>query len=313
MNLYNNQNKILNPVKEKPFKLEKEIQVLFERNLDKILRLELVRPEFFIKGKKIDTLAFDRRLNAFAIIEYKKDKNFSVFDQGIGYLNLMLQNKGEFTSEYNETICGTGKYRQLNRGRVNWLGSKIIFISPGFTETQIRATDFKDLSIELVEVKQYENGIVSIMPLKKSSYAVSIRPVVSQEENYTAGPTEELHLKSKPEDIKKLYNQYRTAILKLQDKIAIKPKRWEIGFISRGKIITDICIQRDILKMWINLKRGQLRDPKKLTRDVSKLRHWGNGDYEIRIKDTKNLEYIMGLVKEAIPLHADRGSKSKSL
>ena len=299
-------NKILLEVKEKPFTLENQIKELFERNLHRLLGLELVKSEFFILGKKIDTLAFDKRLNAFAIIEYKKDKNFSVFDQGLSYLNLMLQNKGEFTSEYNETLCRAGKYRQLNRGNVNWPGTKIIFISQGFTDAQIRAADFKDLSIELIEIKQYENGLVGVTPVKKSPYAVSIRPVITpkgwqEESEKAARATEEMHLRGKGEHIKKLYAEFRTAILGLCDKIIIKPKRWEVGFVIQGRVIADICIQHDILKMWINLKHGQLKDPKKLTRDVSKLRHWGNGDYELRIGDSKNLDYVISLIKQSIP------------
>lgn len=54
------------------------------------------------------------------------------------------------------------------------------------------------------------------------------------------------------------------------------------------------------LKFWINLKIGKLDDPKLLIRDVSNVGHWGNGDYEIRIRDTTNLEYIMSLVKQGL-------------
>jgi hypothetical protein len=42
---------------------------------------------------RIDTLAFDNESKAFVIIEYKKDRNFSVVDQGMAYLNLMLNKK----------------------------------------------------------------------------------------------------------------------------------------------------------------------------------------------------------------------------
>lgn len=52
--------------------------------------------------------------------------------------------------------------------------------------------------------------------------------------------------------------------------------------------------------MWINLKKGKLEDTKKITRDVSEIGHWGNGDYELVIDDDSNLEYIMSLVKQAI-------------
>ena len=34
----------------------------------------MVKSEFSIKGKRIDTLAYDSQSNAFTIIEYKRDK-----------------------------------------------------------------------------------------------------------------------------------------------------------------------------------------------------------------------------------------------
>lgn len=78
MSIYANKNGIISQIKEKPFKLEKETQQLFETNLPTIMGLELVKSEFSIKNKRIDSLAYDTQNNAFIIIEYKKDKNLSV-------------------------------------------------------------------------------------------------------------------------------------------------------------------------------------------------------------------------------------------
>lgn len=50
---------LLTAIKEKPFKLEKDIQRLFELNFKQIMGLELVKSEFSVKNKRIDTLAFD--------------------------------------------------------------------------------------------------------------------------------------------------------------------------------------------------------------------------------------------------------------
>lgn len=101
MALYNLTNGKLQEVKEKPFRLEKDIQTLFETNLMDIMGLMMVKSEFVIKNKRIDTLAFDAQNKAFVIIEYKRDKNFSVIDQGFAYLSLMLENKSDFILEYN--------------------------------------------------------------------------------------------------------------------------------------------------------------------------------------------------------------------
>lgn len=45
---------------------------------------------------------------------------------------------------------------------------------------------------------------------------------------------------------------------------------------------------------------GELDDPKKLMTDVSKKGHLGNGDYQVKITDLKNIEYLMSLVKQAV-------------
>jgi len=63
--------------------------------------LHLVKSEFSIKNKRIDTLAFDPESKAFIIIEYKRNKNISVVDQGFTYLSLMLENKADFIIEYS--------------------------------------------------------------------------------------------------------------------------------------------------------------------------------------------------------------------
>ena len=53
-----------------------------------------------LPGFRIDTLAYDKESSAFIIIEYKKDRHFSVIDQGVAYLNLMLIHKTEFLYAY---------------------------------------------------------------------------------------------------------------------------------------------------------------------------------------------------------------------
>lgn len=86
-------NKGLELVKEKQFKFEKEIQRLVEGNLNTLLNLKFIKSEFALNNFRIDTLAFDTEAKSFVIIEFKRDKTFSVVDQGYAYLSLMLNNK----------------------------------------------------------------------------------------------------------------------------------------------------------------------------------------------------------------------------
>ncbi len=301
MALYTNQVGSLTEVKEKPFKLERDIQKVFEANLETIMDLELVKSEFTIKNKRIDTLAFDRQSGAFIIIEYKRDKNMSVVDQGFTYLSLMLENKADFIIEYNESLR-----QNLKREDVDWSQTRVAFVSTSFTENQIQATNFKDIAIELWEVKQYENDTIIINAIKKSSASESIKPLTKNKETLKA-VTEEIkvyterdHIGKATDSIDELYEKFKSAITNLADDIVIIPKKQYIAFNKEKKNYCGITILKNSLKIFINLKTGELDDPKQLAKDVSKIGHWGNGDYQIQVENDTDVEYIMSLVKQAI-------------
>lgn len=300
MIIYNTTGNKLVQVKEKPFKLEREIQSIFESNLQNIMGLLFVKSEFTIKNKRIDTLAYDKQTNAFIIIEYKRDKNYSVVDQGLTYLNLMLQNKAEFILTYNETLKDV-----LHSKDVDWSQSRVAFVSPSFTENQISASDFKDFGIELWEIKQFENNTISINTIKKSSGAPSIKPLLENSVNLKEVKenikvyTEEDHFSNGSDYIIELYEKFKTSILNLTDGIEIQPQKYYIAF-KKGSNISDIEIQKKSLKIFINAKIGNLDDPKGLVKDVSNIGHRGNGDYQVQIENDKDLEYIMSLIKQVL-------------
>lgn len=297
---YKNKTDLLSS-KEIPFKLEKDIQKLLEKNLTLATGLTLVKSEFSVQNQRIDTLAFDTESKAFVIIEYKRSHNYSVFDQGISYLNTLLKHKADFVLEHNEQLN-----QNLRKDQVDWSQSKVVFVAPAFNQTQKQAVDFKDLNIELWEIKQFDKDIIIINNLKKSAYQPSIKISSNQNSNELIDITKEIktynedeHLSGKSDDIIELYQIFKQAILNLNPEITVTAKKLYISFKLNGTV-SDIEIQKSGLKIAINMKKGQLDDPKKLTKDVSQIGHWGNGDYQISVKDTQNLEYIMSLIKQAI-------------
>ena len=295
---YKNRDGRLELIKENPFKLEKEIQTLTEKNLKLIFGLDFVKSEFSLNNFRIDTLAFDHDTSAFVIIEYKRDKNFSVIDQGYAYLSLMLNNKADFILEYNE--C---KQSVLKRNDVDWSQSKVIFVSPSFTTYQREAINFKDLPIELWEVKRYDNETINYSQIQTSGAQESVKTISRDDDIVEAVNkeikvyTEKEHLEVASPEILELYETIKNAITNL-DGIELKPKKKYIAFVSDSNI-ADIHVQKKALKMWINMPKGELDDPKKLARDVSNIGHWGNGDYELQIRDDENIEYIMSLIKQS--------------
>lgn len=285
-------------IKENPFKLEKELQELSEKNLKTIFGLDFVKSEFALNNFRIDTLAFDVEANAFVIIEYKRDKNFSVIDQGYAYLSLMLNNKADFILEFNEN-----NNKSLKRTDVDWSQSRVLFVSTAFTNYQREAINFKDLPIELWEVKRFENNTISYEQIQKSGAQESIKTISKNNQTIDKVAkeikvySEEEHLENVSDEIVELYEKFKSAILNFEN-IELKPKKKYIAFVS-GKNVVDIHPQKKALKMWLNLNIGELDDNKLIARDVSKTGHWGNGDYEIQISNDDEFEYILSLIRQS--------------
>ncbi|MEG0927172.1 DUF5655 domain-containing protein [Chryseobacterium sp.] len=287
-------------VKESPFRFEKEIQTLLERNLQTLLHLDFICSEFFLNNFRIDTLAFDRETNSFTIIEYKRDKNFSVIDQGYAYLSLMLNNKADFILEFNEKQKHT-----LKRTDVDWSQSKVIFISPQFTNYQREAINFKDLPIELWEIKRFENDTISFEQIQKTSAKESIKTISKNDETVEAVNkeikvfTEQDHLQKTSSETLELYDEIKRRLISLGEDVTIQPKKQTVGFKVNNNIFCDIVLQGKGIKIYVNLKSGDLQDQKKVARDVSNVGHWGNGSYEIKVTDLDDIDYIISLLKQS--------------
>jgi len=302
MKLYTIQDKSkLKSVSNLKFDLEKDIQVLFEKNLEELFNLEFVKSEFSIKNFRIDTLGYDKENKSFVIIEYKKDRNFSVIDQGYTYMSLMLNNKSDFILEYNENCGGV-----LKRDDIDWTQSKVIFVSPQFTEYQKHSINFKDVPFELWEVKKYENNTIGLVQHKTTSdESISTvsddkSNVVNQVSREVKVYTEDYHFKKnikRDEKVIYLYNELKERILNLGD-VEIIPRKEYIGF-RKKRPFCDVIFYTDHLRIQINLKKGMLDDPKDMTKDMSGQGHWGNGDFEIRLSPNDELDYVMFLITQS--------------
>jgi len=122
-------------------------------------------------------LAFDNDSKSFVIIEYKRDKNFSVIDQGYAYLSLVLNNKADFILEYNENTN-----MSIKKDDVDWSQSRVIFISPSFSKYQQQAINFRDLPIELWEITRYQNDLIQYSRLKSPEISESINKISKSSE-----------------------------------------------------------------------------------------------------------------------------------
>lgn len=287
-------------LKQKDFKNEKELQAFFENNIERILGYKFIDTEFIVGDFRIDSLAFDEETKSFRIIEYKNVKNHSLIDQGYTYLKLMLERKADFVLQYNIKTKSS-----LTIQDIDWSQSRIIFVSPIYTSYQLNATDFKNIPVDLIKVTRYEDDIIEIDFIKKTSTVkvqdINMEPSKNDVNKEVVVYTEEDHLSKVSENIKRLYEELKNRILELDD-IDVDVKKLYIAFKGLRNIV-DIGFNKNEIKIYINMKKGTLQDPLNITRDISSVGHWGNGDYWVIINKEDDIDNVIPLIKQSLKVN----------
>ena len=298
----------LERVSEVPFNLEIDIQTIIEKNMKTIFGLEFISTEFILNDLRIDSLAFDEESKSFVIIEYKRDRNFSVVDQGFAYLATLQKHKADFILLYNEKTS-----KSLRKENVDWTQSKVMFISPAYTTYQRKAIEFNDFPVELWEIKKYSNNTVlfnQIQPVEKGD---SIRKIAQSSEIIRSVSkeiitySEDYHLEGCEDRIKDVYKELKELIFSLSPTITMKVRKMYIAFANNGRNFIYLGTKRSALELHLSLKKGELTDPKKVATDISNKGHFqGVTQYMLKIDNNSDLGYAISLITQAF-------DKTKSL
>ncbi len=149
--------------------------------------------------------------------------------------------------------------------------------------------------------EQISNKNEEIIELRKQIPSINViedRSDIVEDNDNIIAYNENRFLMSIPKEINNLYDILKNQILAMDKNVKVIPRGLYIGFDSR-KNFMGILPQQKKLKIWINLIKGELNDPKEMARDVSNIGHWGNGDYEINFSPGNDLPYLMILIKQS--------------
>ncbi|MCP4523576.1 MAG: hypothetical protein GY828_05140 [Candidatus Gracilibacteria bacterium] len=304
MQIYNNKSGKLEQIKEIGFKLEKDMQKLSEDNMESIFGLEFIKTEFQLNNLRIDSLAFDNESNSFVIIEYKRGNSYSVIDQGMSYLALMLNNKADFVQELSRK-----RDRFIDSKDIDWSQSRIIIIADNFNRYQKESINFKDLAIDLWELKQFNDGTIVYNPIKASNTTESIKTVTKFETKEFKEVNKEIktytvddHFKDGWDEVREIYEELRDRIMSLDSRMTEKAVSVYIGYKIGERVSVGIKIRKSkIVLELLRVRTTDLKDPENKSIDIeSAMKNWNKyvATYEIKTKD--DIDYGIMLTKQVL-------------
>lgn len=95
-----------------------------------------------------------------------------------------------------------------------------------------------------------------------------------------------------------LYDKFKLGVLAIGPKITVVQKKHYIAF-RKVQNFMSVKIQNNRLKVWIRMPKEKFQDPKGVVKDVSQIGHHGTGDYELLINSASDIDYALGLARQA--------------
>ena len=315
MPLFEMSNQRLKPISETKIDLEHDIQKLTEQNLEIIFGLKFVsgisNHEFCVRSSDqdffIDTLAFDEENKSIVLIEYKKDRSFSIIDQGFAYLAAMLNSKADFVLEINEKL-----EKNFAKKNIDWEQSRIIFISNEFTNYQKNAINFRDLPMFLYEVKIYNNNLIDYNPIKPLGISESINKYIKSKTVRSVAKeikvfTLEDHLKNKPDKILGLFQKFQSKILEFDDSVSEVVKKFYIGYKNNSRFyFATFHIYINKLQIDLLVEDSHIKDSKKILQKYPDSYGYAKNLKHFDFKIGDDFDYVFDLIKQSYEFNKNR-------
>jgi predicted transport protein len=274
--------------------IEKSLQTLLESHLETFLGVRLLASEYATgknHGGRIDTLGMDEN-GCPVIIEYKRALNENVINQGLYYLDWLLDHKAEFILLVQKK-CGPAAAEA-----VDWPGARLLCIAGEFTKFDEYAVKQIARNIELLRYRRYGEDLL-LLELVNSSVGAAGEGAV---EGGAARPraaeaTVEEKLARAGQELKDRYESLKAFLLALGDDVQEKQLKLYFAFKRiKNFACVEIHPQNNKIVVFVKADFDAVKLEEGFTRDVRKIGHYGTGDLEISIGSDEDLERARPLI-----------------
>jgi len=276
--------------------LEKSLQIVIENNLETMLGIRFLRSEYStgkVHGGRIDTLGLDEN-NCPVIIEYKRAINENVINQGLFYLDWLLDHKADFKLLVMETISPSVA------NEIDWIGPRLICIAADFSKYDEHAVKQINRNIDLVRYRRFEDGLLALeLAHRNASEGLPPDEAIDQKigKKSTDKPVSQW-LKELDNPMRDLYESLRDFLLALGNDVDEKQLKLYIAF-RRIKNFACIVFQKKSLIIYAKINPETVSLEHNFTRDVRNIGHWATGELEITITDKTSLAKAQPLLVRA--------------
>lgn len=295
--------------------LEKPLQTLIEANLVPLLGIRFLATEYSTgktHGGRIDSLGLDEN-NCPVILEYKRSVGENVINQGLFYLDWLMDHQAEFKLLVMEAL---GKSAA---DAIDWSAPRLVCIAADFTKYDGHAVQQINRNIELIRYRRFGEELLLLELANATSSANGKTPATKP---LRLSPTDTIQTKPAQRDrsfaewlpllpahLTELLSSLEDYVMSLGDDVQRKELRLYVAF-KRLKNFATVVAQKNRLVLYLHLTPSTLKPFPPTGRDVSEQGHWGTGDLELSVASQADLEIakpfiLMSYQGRGVVDHAD--------
>lgn len=286
--------------------LEKPLQTLIEANLNALLGIRFLATEYVTgktHGGRIDSLGLDEN-DCPVILEYKRSVGENVINQGLFYLDWLMDHQAEFK------LLVMDRLGKAAADEIDWSAPRLICIAADFTRYDGHAVQQINRNIELIRYRRFGDELLllelanasSTYAARSTSKVKAVRQMTEAVADSDApGPargtdkTVAEHLATMSEPLALLLASLEDYMLSLGDDVQRKELKLYIAF-KRLKNFATVVPQRGRLLLYLHVDLERVSPPEGIGRDVRQQGHWGTGDLEISLTQAADLDVAKPLI-----------------
>lgn len=273
--------------------LERSLQQLIERNMEEMFATRFLASEFSTgsrHGGRIDSLGIDEN-NSPVIFEYKRATNENVINQGLFYLNWLLDHKAEFTLLVME------KLGRDVADAIDWRAPRLVCVASGYTRYDEHAVEQINRSIDLVTYRDFGGELFALELVHASRVepqSANDAPDVSRGHGRTV--TELLGQSSA--ELTALYEQLDAYLVALGDDVSKKATKQYFAYRRlKNFACVEVHPQSRNLLVYLKVNPDDVELEEGFSRDVRNIGHFGTGELELRISNQRHLDRAQRLLQ----------------
>ncbi|MDH1792249.1 endonuclease NucS [Stenotrophomonas sp. GD03819] len=285
--------------------LEKPLQTLIEANLLPMLGIRFVATEYVTgktHGGRIDSLGLDEN-NSPVIIEYKRSIGENVINQGLYYLDWLMDHKAEFKLQVMDALGSAAA------SQIDWSSPRVVCIAADFTKFDAHAVQQINQSVELIRYRRFGNDLLLFEQVNTATTGrgkARARELVvgvpfasaPRSSSSTGDKTYSEWMALYGPDMAALIGSLDDFIGSLGDDVQRKELKLYMAF-KRLKNFATVVPQKSRLLLFLHIDPDSIAHLAPNMRDARTFGHWGTGDLEVAISTLDDLERAKPLIVDA--------------